>query len=85
MITVEARDYDEMIENIDIDEAIEEAADKGTPNIDVEYGKCKPYTYKGSDDCEWITYGEVTINITDDLDIDVCELLSYIKELKCKD
>jgi len=79
MLRIEARDSEEVIDNIDIDEAVNEMLSLGKTVITVEYGECKPFTYKGSDDCEWIIYGYTTL--TDkDLCIDWFEVACYLFE-----
>ena len=82
---VEGKDIDEVLENIDTDEVIEEMLSSGKTVIDIEYGECKPFTYKGTDDCEWIIYGNVTL--TDkDLGISWFEVAYYLyEELNNKD
>jgi len=70
---IEANDPDDVFDNIDIDEAIQEMLSSGSTTINIKYGKCVPYVYKGTDDCEWFDLGE--IEVTDkDLDIDWFEI-----------
>jgi len=78
MLEVEARDPEEAFNNIDIDEAIEEMLNTGSTTINIKFGECKPYVYKGSDDCEWFDLGEIEVTDTD-LNIDWFEIASDLK------
>jgi len=85
MLEVEARDPEEAFDNIDIDEAIEEMLSTGSTTIDVNFGECRSYVYKGNDDCEWFDLGEM--EVTDkDLNIDwfeiACELNTELEDCK---
>jgi hypothetical protein len=81
MITIEARTFDEALDAIDIDEAIEEAVNRCSKYIHIEWGLNKPYDYKGCEDYEWIPYGEETISL-EDIGVGIEELLCYINELE---
>ena len=80
MITVEAREYDEALEAIDIDEAIEDAAKGCGRYISIEWGVNKPYSdLFGEEDYEWIPYGEAVITLKE-LNISIDEVLCKLGE-----
>lgn len=82
-ISVAASDFDEAINELmeDPDEVIESFAMSRYRTIDLSWGECRPFTYKGSDDCEWIQLGSANVDIND-FDIDKQMLLKYIYKAK---
>lgn len=78
MLYVIANDYDEALDNIEVDEAIIEAANTGSFTIDFEYGYERIYEYSGGEDSEWVTLGCGEVDL-EDLDIGVDELFYFIK------
>jgi len=77
--SVAASDFDEAIDELmeDSDDVIECLATSKYRTIDLSWGECRPFVYKGSDDCEWIQLGSTNVDISD-FDIDAQILLKYI-------
>ena len=78
-LSVAASDFDEAINELmeDPDEVIESFAISKYRTINLSWGECKPFTCRGSDDCEWIQLGGTNVDIND-FDIDAQMLLKYI-------
>jgi len=77
--SVAASDFDEAINELmeDPDEVIESFATSKYRTINLSWGECRPFTCRGSDDCEWIQLGATNVDLND-FDIDKQMLLKYI-------